>query len=56
MIWECPALIEQRLRHVSLFNEGADNLAAFLQQDPVEVAAFVKGCYFACVEVGEELS
>jgi hypothetical protein len=49
MVWGCPALIEQRLQHVGLFNAEADTLAAFLGQEPCQVAAFVRDCHRACV-------
>ena len=55
MVWECPALVDQRLQHVGLFNGDADSLAAFLGQDPCQVAAFVRDCYQACLASGRAL-
>lgn len=52
MVWGCPALVDQRLGHVGLFGEDTDTLAAFLGQDPCQVASFARACYRACVALG----
>ena len=42
MIWGCSSLIDQRLRHIDLFADGAATVESFLQQDAADLAAFLR--------------
>jgi hypothetical protein len=48
MIWGCPALVDQRLQHVELFSDSQCTIEAFLQQEPTELALFLRRCYNQC--------
>ena len=48
MIWGCPALVDQRLQHVELFSDSQRTIEAFLQQEPTELALFLRRCYNQC--------
>ena len=48
MIWGCSSLIDQRLRHIDLFADGAATVESFLQQDAADLAAFLRECHGAC--------
>lgn len=42
MIWGCPDLVDQRLQHVELFCDSQHTIEAFLQQEPTELALFLR--------------
>ena len=48
MIFDCSGLEVERQKHQSLFASGRVALVDFLQQDQIELAAFVHGCFKAC--------
>ena len=52
MIWGCPALIDQRVQHVELFDDSTiSTVAGFLQQDASQLASFLRGCHDQCAEL-----
>ena len=51
MIWGCPALIDQRLQHMGLFSDCEATIEAFMQQNPVDLAVFVRHCAERCAEL-----
>ncbi len=51
MIWKCPALMDQRVAHNSLFDTGIDSLAAFFDQDPSKLASFLRQCRDECAAI-----
>ena len=53
MIFDCKSLEAERQKHQSLFARGRVDLADFFEQDPIELAAFVHGCFKACNEEQE---
>ena len=53
MIFDCSSLEAERQKHQSLFARGWVDLADFSEQDPIELAAFVHGCFKACDEEQE---
>ena len=48
MIFDCSGLEVERQKRQSLFASGRVALVDFLQQDQIELAAFVHGYYKAC--------
>ena len=50
MIFDCTSLEAERQKHQSLFARGRVILADFFDQDQIELAAFVHGCFKACNE------
>ena len=48
MIFDCSGLEVERQKHQYLFASGRVALVDFLQQDQIELAAFVHGCFKAC--------
>ena len=48
MIWGCPALTDQRLQHLELFSGSEHTVEAFLQQEPTELALFLRHCHDEC--------
>ena len=50
MIFDCTSLEAERQKHQSLFARGRVILADFFEQDQIELAAFVHGCFKACNE------
>ena len=50
MIYGCTSLAAERQKNQSLFARGRVALADFFEQDPIELAAFVHGCFKACNE------
>ena len=44
----CPALVDQRLQHIELFSDSQCTIEAFLQQEPTELALFLRRCYNQC--------
>ena len=53
MIFDSCSLEAERQKRQSLFARGRVDLADFFEQDPIELAAFVHGCFKACNEVQE---
>ena len=53
MIFDCSSLEAERQKHQSLFARGKVDLADFFEQDPIELAAFVHGCFKAFNEEQE---
>ena len=50
MIFDCSNLEAERQKHQSLFARGRVDFGDFFEQDPIELAAFVHGCFKACNE------
>ena len=48
MIWGCPALTDQRLQHLELFSGSEHTVEAFMQQEPTELALFLRHCHDEC--------
>ena len=48
MIFDCTSLNAERQKHQSLFASGSVALADFFEQDQIELAAFVHGCFKVC--------
>ena len=53
MNFDCRSLEAERQKHQYLFARGRVDLADFFEQDPIELAAFVYGCFKACHEEQE---
>ena len=53
MIFDCSSLEAERQKHQSLFARGRVDLADLFEQDPIELAAFVHGCFKACIKKQE---
>lgn len=51
MIWGCPTLIDQRLQHSELFSGSQHTVEEFLQQEPIELALFLRHCHDQCAEL-----
>ena len=46
--FDCSGLEAERQKHQSLFARERVYLADFFEQNPIELAAFVHGCFKAC--------